>query len=293
MSCNTPGMLSLFYYIKMAMNIIFIGAPIILLVLGTIDFLRATTASDEKKMKKSVDTFIKRLIICVVILILPLIINTVMQVIKKKQEEEKLKKQLENSNNNNSTSSSNSNNTTNTTNSNNTTNTKISISTVNVTDLGCPVYYSTTLLSYLRFNTEVATEAHRILTNVCGYVNNTSLVSAINTAGSYVEKAGYHGRGLAIDLYNNWSYVSKNGTKYSPYSGQGYATWNRYKKFICEVCNGKENCSYNINYQIYNNYFKNEGWCWGGYWNSQYFDPMHFEKSDGGCAKPIGNRINC
>ena len=88
MSCNTPGMLSLFYYIKMAMNIIFIAAPIILLVLGTIDFLRATTASDEKKMKKSVDTFIKRLIICVVILILPLIINTVMQVINVKSYKE-------------------------------------------------------------------------------------------------------------------------------------------------------------------------------------------------------------
>ena len=88
MSCNTPGMLSIFYYIKIAMNIIFIAAPVLLLVLGTIDFLGATTASDEKKMKKSVDNFIKRLLICVVILILPLIINTIMNVLNVKSYKE-------------------------------------------------------------------------------------------------------------------------------------------------------------------------------------------------------------
>ncbi|MBQ1813096.1 MAG: C39 family peptidase [Bacilli bacterium] len=84
MSCNTPGMLSLFYYIKTAMNIIFIAAPILLLILGTIDFLGATTANDAKKMQKSIDNFIKRLIICVVILILPLLVNVVMSTLNVK-----------------------------------------------------------------------------------------------------------------------------------------------------------------------------------------------------------------
>ena len=88
MNCNTPGMLSLFYYIKIAMNIIFIAAPILLIVLGTIDFLSATTASDEKKMRKAIDTFIKRLVICVVILILPLLINIVMSVVNVKSYKE-------------------------------------------------------------------------------------------------------------------------------------------------------------------------------------------------------------
>ena len=121
MNCNTPGMLSLFYYIKIAMNIIFIAAPVLVLVLGTIDFLGTITANDEKKMKKSVDNFVKRLIICVVILILPLLINIIMSVVnvksykecfanatkaniekldkeyeaKRKLEEEKLRKKLE------------------------------------------------------------------------------------------------------------------------------------------------------------------------------------------------------
>ena len=88
MSCNTGGMLSLFYYIKIAMNIIFIGAPILLLLLGTIDFLKIVTSGDERNMKKSVDNFIKRLIICVIILILPLFINLVMSTLNVKSYKE-------------------------------------------------------------------------------------------------------------------------------------------------------------------------------------------------------------
>ena len=88
MNCNTPGMLSLFYYIKIAMTIIFIAAPIILLVLGTIDFLKVVTSGDEKNMKKSVNDFIKRLVICVVILLLPLIINIIMSVVNVKSYKE-------------------------------------------------------------------------------------------------------------------------------------------------------------------------------------------------------------
>lgn len=26
------------------------------------------------------------------------------------------------------------------------------------------------------------------------------------------------------------------------------------------------------------------GWCWGGNWGPDYFDSMHFEKTDGGCS---------
>lgn len=60
-----------------AAHIIMIAAPILLLILGSIDFLKAVTANDEKAMKKATDTFIKRLLICVVILILPLLINMI------------------------------------------------------------------------------------------------------------------------------------------------------------------------------------------------------------------------
>lgn len=63
-------------------QIVMIAAPILLLVLGTVDFLKAVAASDEKAMKKAVSDFVKRLLICVVILLLPLIINMIMGWVK-------------------------------------------------------------------------------------------------------------------------------------------------------------------------------------------------------------------
>ena len=63
-------------------KILMIIAPILLLVMGTVDFTGAVAASDEKAMKKATSNFVKRLIICVVILILPVLINTLMGWIK-------------------------------------------------------------------------------------------------------------------------------------------------------------------------------------------------------------------
>lgn len=59
-------------------QIIMIAAPILVLVLGTVDFGRAVAASDEKEMKKATSDFVKRLLICVAILILPVLINMIM-----------------------------------------------------------------------------------------------------------------------------------------------------------------------------------------------------------------------
>lgn len=64
-------------FTRPAAHIIMIAAPIILIVLGSIDFLKAVTAGDEKDMKKAINNFIKRLIICIVILILPILVNMV------------------------------------------------------------------------------------------------------------------------------------------------------------------------------------------------------------------------
>ena len=57
---------------------IMIIAPIILLVMGTIDMTKAVAASDEKAMKTAVSTLFKRFIICVIILLLPIVVNLIM-----------------------------------------------------------------------------------------------------------------------------------------------------------------------------------------------------------------------
>lgn len=59
-------------------RLILIAAPIILIIMGTIDFLGAVSASDEKAMKKAMNNLVKRFVICVVIFLLPLLVNIVM-----------------------------------------------------------------------------------------------------------------------------------------------------------------------------------------------------------------------
>lgn len=180
---------------------------------------------------------------------------------------------------------------------------------IDVTDIGCTLYYDInkgTVKTSLNVNSTVADELHEILKKSCAYINKLDFVSSLQTAGvgSYnpaqFNEGDYHAAALAIDLNNQWTYTSPSGKKYTPYSGQGdcnsgkkTCTWERYTQFICEVCDGKEDCKYNINYNIYVNYFKPKGWCWGGDWGSNYFDPMHFQKSLGSCSTPNKNRITC
>lgn len=170
---------------------------------------------------------------------------------------------------------------------------------INVTDLQVPLIYSdhVSLRKTLGFNADIATQAHTILYNVSGYVKaNPTLIPQFETAGAYVGKTGYHGKGQAIDLFNQWSYTSPStGKTYSPYTYQGTAVWNEYKRFICDVCGGVENCEYNINYQIFVKYFKPYGWCWGGNWGPDKFDPMHYEYkgSDGACYTSNKAAIKC
>ena len=64
-------------FTRPAAKIIMIIAPILVLVLGTFDFLKAVSANDEKAMKVAVSTFLKRLLIAAIIIILPVIVNMV------------------------------------------------------------------------------------------------------------------------------------------------------------------------------------------------------------------------
>ena len=64
-------------YTTIAARLIMIISPILLIVLGTVDFIGAIAASDEKAIKKATSNFFKRLLICVIILILPILVNLI------------------------------------------------------------------------------------------------------------------------------------------------------------------------------------------------------------------------
>ena len=61
-------------------NIVKIAIPIILIVLGTLDFGKAILSSDENEMKKAQGTFIKRLIIAVAIFLIPSLLGVILDI---------------------------------------------------------------------------------------------------------------------------------------------------------------------------------------------------------------------
>jgi len=176
----------------------------------------------------------------------------------------------------------------------------VKTSSVNLTDLGCGVTSRAGSGNYrqsITVHQKISDNLHGILTNVCKYINKSFWISELQTAGAYVggQNTGndYHAIGLAIDLNNEWSYTF-NGKKYRPYPSQGKWTWHVYNEFVCEVCGGKEDCEYNVNYIIYKRYFEGNGWCWGGNWGLEHFDPMHYEiRPNIKCAIGRKQKISC
>lgn len=57
--------------------------PIAIIVLGTIDFVKAVFASKEDEMKKAQSTFMKRLIIGIIIFFIPTVVNIVIYLANK------------------------------------------------------------------------------------------------------------------------------------------------------------------------------------------------------------------
>lgn len=67
-------------YINMGMNYIKIIVPILVIALGTFDFVRAVLSSSEDDMKKIQKTFVRRLIIAVLIFLSPYLVNLLINI---------------------------------------------------------------------------------------------------------------------------------------------------------------------------------------------------------------------
>lgn len=62
-------------------NIIKIIVPILVIIFGVLDFLKAITSSDADELKKAQARFIKRLIIAVIIFFIPMLVNFVLNLV--------------------------------------------------------------------------------------------------------------------------------------------------------------------------------------------------------------------
>ena len=76
---DSPGRApSLAYIINKVMGVVRIVVPILIIVLGLLDFGKAVIASKEDEMKKAQLTFIKRVLIGVGVFFVPLLVNVIM-----------------------------------------------------------------------------------------------------------------------------------------------------------------------------------------------------------------------
>lgn len=82
------GLLPIFKVIRQGIfPIIWIGIPIILILMGTIDLGKAVLASDDKEIKAAQGRLIKRVLYAVVIFFMATIVGIVMDVIGKANDD--------------------------------------------------------------------------------------------------------------------------------------------------------------------------------------------------------------
>lgn len=75
-ACN--GLENVVGIVKFALNIIQWVVPIILIVLGTVDLVKAVTQGKEEEIKKGQKILIQRIIAAVIVFLVPLIVSIIM-----------------------------------------------------------------------------------------------------------------------------------------------------------------------------------------------------------------------
>ena len=80
MACDTSEMLTIFYYAKISVNILFVLVPILLIVLGAIDFFKVVTSGDSNDLGIATYNFFKRIILSGILMIIPFSVNLILRV---------------------------------------------------------------------------------------------------------------------------------------------------------------------------------------------------------------------
>lgn len=75
---DATSLLGVFIVIRVALKIIQYVVPIILILLGTIDLVKAVSAGKEEDIKKNQNTLIKRIIMAIIVFIIPLLVSILM-----------------------------------------------------------------------------------------------------------------------------------------------------------------------------------------------------------------------
>jgi len=73
--CSDSNLLKIWRFIGIMLEIVRIAVPIILIVMGSIDFMKAVMAGKEDEIKKNQSAFIKRIIAGVLVFFVPIVVR--------------------------------------------------------------------------------------------------------------------------------------------------------------------------------------------------------------------------
>lgn len=75
--CRDNDMVTIMSVVKTVFTVIQIAVPILLIIMGSLDLMKAVMAGKEDEIKKSQGTFVKRAIAAVIVFFIPLIVSLV------------------------------------------------------------------------------------------------------------------------------------------------------------------------------------------------------------------------
>lgn len=80
--CGDANLLKIWRFIGILIDIARIAVPIILVVMGSLDFAKAVIASKEDDIKKSQGLFVKRLIAGVIVFFIPYVVRILLTLLE-------------------------------------------------------------------------------------------------------------------------------------------------------------------------------------------------------------------
>lgn len=80
-ACTNPDFLRVIYFVKLLIKVIMTILPIWLIIIGTIDFAKSATTSNEQDSKTNVRIFIKRIISAMMVYAVYWIVTILMDVL--------------------------------------------------------------------------------------------------------------------------------------------------------------------------------------------------------------------
>ena len=79
--CGATAVKNVLYLAGLVVGVIRIAVPLILIVVGMIDLVKAITSQDDKQIKSATTLLVKRVVIAIAVFLIPTIVGLVMGVI--------------------------------------------------------------------------------------------------------------------------------------------------------------------------------------------------------------------